>query len=160
MKPQTSAVHPDLRQNLPPFTFNSKNLRLWRVVMNLRRTLKVPKDVRIENTFTPGQAGNTKIRLRIYRPIAMTSLSPALLWLHGGGYILGRPEMDDACCIQYARELGSVIVSVDYRHAPEHPFPAALNDSHAAWQWLAAQAGQLGIDARRMAIGGESAGGG
>jgi acetyl esterase/lipase len=81
----------------------------------------------------------------VYRPRAGAS-GAALLWLHGGGLIVGAPRMDDARCGAWARELGLVVVSVDYRLAPEHPFPAALDDARAAWGWLQGSAAALGVD--------------
>ena len=87
-------------------------------------------------------------------------MGPGLLWIHGGGYVMGRPEMDDSTCAAYASELGMVVVSANYRLAPRHPFPAALHDCLAAFKWFHASARQLGVDGARIAIGGASAGGG
>ncbi|WP_027552801.1 alpha/beta hydrolase [Bradyrhizobium sp. Cp5.3] len=96
--------------------------------------------------------------LRIYHPQARSS-EGALLWIHGGGFVLGNAALDDRFCASAARALGIVVVSVDYRLAPEHPFPVPLDDCYAAWQWLQRAAPSLGIDAKRIAIGGQSAGG-
>jgi acetyl esterase/lipase len=74
--------------------------------------------------------------------------------------VLGRAAMDDTLCGETARQTGMTIVSVDYRLAPRHPFPAALDDTHAGWQWLQAHLEELGLDPERVAIGGQSAGGG
>lgn len=90
------------------------------------------------------------------RPSA--SMRPALLWIHGGGYILGTAEDERARLI--AESLDCVVVSVDYRLAPEHPFPAGPEDCHAALLWMTENAAELDIDPERMAIGGASAGGG
>ncbi len=121
---------------------------------------KPPEDVLVENIFITGQDDQTKIRLRIYKPESIAASTPALLWLHGGGYIMGKPEMDDHVCLQYVREAGITMVSVDYRYAPKYPFPAGLEDSYSALQWAESHSQQLGIDAKRIAIGGASAGGG
>ena len=83
-----------------------------------------------------------------------------MLWLHGGGYVMGKPEQDDTRCIQFVRELGLTVVSVDYRLAPQYPFPAALDDSYTALLWMASHAQDLGIDPARIALAGASAGGG
>ena len=115
--------------------------------------------IRIENIPIPGPDSRTRLRLRCYRPPSGTRLA-GLLWLHGGGYIAGRPEMDDPACLHFAREAGIAVVSVDYRTAPENPFPCALEDSYTALKWAAAQVVQLGIDPGRLAVGGASAGGG
>ncbi|WP_344376122.1 alpha/beta hydrolase [Agromyces tropicus] len=84
----------------------------------------------------------------------------ALLWLHGGGLVIGDAAQDDAWCARLAERLGIVVVSVEYRLAPEHPFPAPLDDCVAAWQWLQDAAAARGIDPIRIAVGGQSAGGG
>ena len=97
-------------------------------------------------------------RLRVYTPA--TPSGAGLLWIHGGGLVLGAASMDDRFCGDTARQLGVVIVSVDYRLAPRHPFPAALDDAHRGWEWLTFHAGQLGISTARLAVGGQSAGGG
>ena len=163
MKGHLSQVHPELRSmaaKIPYFSFNARNLWLWRLLDHLLWMRRPPKDIHIENIQIPVQDRQTCLRLRLYRPKSMASPAPALLWLHGGGHIIGSPEQDDPCCVQYTRELGLATISVDYHHAPEHPFPTALEESLAALQWVEAHAGQLGIDAGRIAIGGASAGGG
>lgn len=97
--------------------------------------------------------------LHLYRP-EQGGNGAALLWLHGGGYLIGSPKQDHALCTRICRELGLVVAAASYRLAPEHPFPAALDDAQAAWQWLQEQALALGVDPRRVVIGGQSAGGG
>ncbi|WP_284748245.1 alpha/beta hydrolase [Amycolatopsis sp. RTGN1] len=97
--------------------------------------------------------------LRLYTPAGGGS-GAALLWMHGGGYIIGDICQDDTFCSATAHELGIVVVSAEYRLAPEHPFPAALDDAFAAWQWLQQSAGSLGVSADRIAVGGSSAGAG
>ena len=165
MKRDITIVHPELQQlarKFPPFTFSfsGRNLWLWRLLDKILWKRIPPRDISIKNTYISRQEDRSQIRLRIYRPKTMKSTTPALFWLHGGGYILGKPEQDDRCCIQYVREMGIVVVSVDYRYAPEHPFPCALEDSYAAMKWVYSNALQLGIDPGRIAMGGESAGGG
>ncbi|MGR2751868.1 alpha/beta hydrolase [Agromyces arachidis] len=83
----------------------------------------------------------------------------ALLWIHGGGFVIGGAAIDDRFCAEVAAELGTVVVSAEYRLAPEHPFPAPLDDCMAAWDWLRDAASARGIDEDRIAVGGESAGG-
>jgi acetyl esterase/lipase len=97
--------------------------------------------------------------VRVYRPAQRRS-DAALFWIHGGGLIIGQAVQDDQRCGLVARELGVVVVSVEYRKAPEHRFPAALDDCHAGWEWLQRNAVQLGVAPARVAIGGQSAGGG
>ncbi len=136
------------------------NVWLFRLAMSLMPAPRTPEDVLVENIFITGKDDRTKIRLRIYKPKSIAAPTPVLLWLHGGGYVIGKPEMDDSTCVQYVRELGITVISVDYRYAPKHPFPAGLEDSYSALKWAGAHSQQLGIDAQRIAIGGVSAGGG
>jgi acetyl esterase/lipase len=95
--------------------------------------------------------------VRLYRPTGEVGTTPALLWIHGGGYVLGSPEQDDARCRRYADRLGIVVAAVRYRLAPEFPYPTPLEDCYSALTWLA---GLSGVDENRIAIGGASAGGG
>ncbi len=111
---------------------------------------------RVEDLFIPGPAGD--IPIRIYAS-EHGGLRPALVYFHGGGFVFGNLDTHDAVCRALAKESGAVVISVDYRLAPEHKFPAAVEDSHAATLWVAANAERLGIDANRIAVGGDSAGG-
>jgi acetyl esterase/lipase len=97
--------------------------------------------------------------LRIYHPENRRSKG-ALLWIHGGGFVIGRAVQDDRLCMSTAAALGLTVVSVEYRLAPRHPFPAAVDDCLVGWDWLQRSAAGLGIDRQRVAIGGISAGGG
>jgi len=106
----------------------------------------------------PGRAG--PVPLRFYRGAeAPPEGLPCLLYLHGGGWVLGSPETHDWVCRRLARLLGACVVAVDYRLAPEHRYPAAVEDCVAALRWLRTEAATLGIDATRLAVGGDSAGG-
>ena len=99
------------------------------------------------------------IALRLYRPFAVATPTPALLYLHGGGWTIGDLETHDVLCRALAVQAGVAVVAVDYRMAPEQRFPAAVDDAIAALQWLHREAAELGLDAGRLAIGGDSAGG-
>lgn len=163
MKVQSSEIHPELEsiaKKIPRISVNTKNLWLWRLFTNLRRVFKIPEDVRVQNISIPSKDKQAKIRLRLYQPKKTNFPVPALIWIHGGGYVMGKPEMDDRSCIQYVREVGIPVVSVDYRFAPEHPFPTPLEDCYSALLWVQTHGEQFGIDADRLAVGGESAGGG
>lgn len=105
-------------------------------------------------------AGRPDVRVLVYEPAERTRPSGALVWIHGGGLIMGTPEQGNALCSRFAAELGIVVVSVDYRLAPEHPFPAGLDDCATALSWTHEHAERLGIDTARVAVGGDSAGGG
>jgi acetyl esterase/lipase len=158
-----STIHPSLRASArltSGITFTRRNLWLVNAIFKLMPGARAPKGVRIETVTIPGPADAPKLRLRLYQPESADRPASALLWLHGGGYVMGRPTMDDRRCLNYVRGLGITVASVDYRLAPKHPFPAALDDAYAALQWLAAQADELGLDPERIAVGGASAGGG
>ncbi|MEU8248671.1 alpha/beta hydrolase [Nonomuraea sp. NPDC048916] len=117
-------------------------------------------DVVIEDRHVPGPDGGSDLRLRLYRPPGAGAGRPCLYWVHGGGMFLGAPEMDDFTLVGYAERLGCVVVSVDYRLAPENPHPAPVEDCYAGLVWTAKNAAELGIDLERLAVGGMSAGGG
>ncbi|HKS44570.1 MAG TPA: alpha/beta hydrolase [Amycolatopsis sp.] len=114
----------------------------------------VPDTLSIEDTTTNG------VPVRIYRPTGRPGPLPALLNLHGGGFVFGDLEFAHAESVRIATEVEAVVVSVDYRLAPEHPFPAGLEDCYTALGWTVDNAGDLGIDPARVGVGGESAGGG
>jgi acetyl esterase len=104
----------------------------------------------------PGDGG--LLAVRVYRPSAAPSL-PGLVYFHGGGFVLGGLDMNDRPCRALANDSGCVVISVDYRLAPEHPFPAAADDAYAATSYVADHAKDFGVDPRRLAVGGDSAGG-
>jgi acetyl esterase len=116
---------------------------------------EVPLGSAVDRTI-PGPAG--QIPVRVYTPNG-TAPFPLLVYFHGGGWVLGSLGTHDGICRALAAGAGCVVVSVDYRLAPEHRYPAAADDCYAATQWCAAHAADLGVDAARIAIGGDSAGG-
>ena len=99
-------------------------------------------------------------KVRIYEPDFADPGSPVLLWMHPGGYVIGSIAMDDMLCRQISKAAGCHVVSVEYRLAPEHPYPAALDDCFTALQWLHHEGTQIGINRKQIAVGGSSAGGG
>jgi len=109
-----------------------------------------------QNFDSPGG----KLAVRVYTPVSTSSaVLPGLVFFHGGGFVLGDLDTHDDLCRVLCNESGFRVVSVDYRLAPEHPFPAAVDDCFAATHWVASNAAELGIDPRRLAVGGDSAGG-
>lgn len=111
---------------------------------------------RVVDHFVPGPAGNVPVRLYARE---QGGLRPGLIYFHGGGFVLGNLDTHDRVCRSLAKESEAVVIAVDYRLAPEHKFPAALEDGHAVTKWVGANAERLGIDRSRVAIGGDSAGG-
>jgi acetyl esterase/lipase len=116
--------------------------------------------VDIEDRSAPSHEEGVDVPVRIYRPAEAQGPLPVLLWMHPGGLVIGSIAMDDIMCRQLAKDIGCAIVSVNYRLAPEHPYPAALEDCYGVLQWIATDADALGFDAARIAIGGASGGGG
>ncbi|HEY1840763.1 MAG TPA: alpha/beta hydrolase [Mycobacterium sp.] len=144
--------HPDLRKvaRLAPRTLvGPKTLKLVRTLSQAIRR-KTSRDV---EALILGSG----VEVRLHRPAGASQPGPALLWIHGGGYVIGTAQQDDARCRQFARELGITVAAVNYRLAPEHPYPAPLEDCYAALTWLAALPA---VDSSRVVIGGASAGGG
>jgi acetyl esterase len=116
--------------------------------------------VHTEDRMVPGPAGAPDVRVRVFRPAAGPTGVPAILSIHGGGFVLGTIDMENPGATRLVQELGVVVVSVDYRLAPEHPFPAGIEDCYAALTWLHDNTTELGVDATRVAVMGTSAGGG
>jgi acetyl esterase len=114
----------------------------------------------IQNLRIPGPAG--EIPVRIYTPDVSgrrLEMLPAMVYFHGGGWVLWNLDTHDVVCSAIANRAGAVVISVDYRLAPEHKFPAAVDDAYAATEWVFANAPKLGIDSSRISVGGDSAGG-
>jgi acetyl esterase len=116
-----------------------------------------PVPVTVRDAVVPGEPA---VPVRVYAPEGQDGPLPGVLYIHGGGFILGSVAMFDSEAKRIAAEVGAVVVSVEYRLAPEHPFPAGLDDCYAALVWIASTAARLGIDPARLAVGGDSAGGG
>jgi acetyl esterase len=115
-----------------------------------------PELTRVEDWSVAGSAG--EIPVRVYWPSAETGL-PILMWFHGGGWVLGSVDAADPLCRRLADRSGAIVVSVEYRMAPEDPAPASSDDCYAVTEWASKHASELGGDASRLAVGGASAGG-
>ena len=122
----------------------------------LAAAIPVPdvSDLNIENTTVPG---DPEVPIRIYRPHAADG---AIVWLHGGGFVMGDLDTEHPWATRIALASGVTVISVGYRLAPEHPYPAALDDAYAVLAWTAENSAALGIDPERIGVGGHSAGGG
>lgn len=116
--------------------------------------------VDMEDHWVPGPAGDPEVMVRVYTPTSASSGAPGLLWIHGGGMVMGNVAMDDLNCKGMAVTHSCVVASVEYRLAPEHPHPAPVEDCFAGLAWLVSSAGNLGVDPERIVVGGASAGGG
>lgn len=152
-----AAVAPDLRSPLMPFfptTWRAWQLPLFRLAGRVR----TPAGRGV--TVTERRVGEPAVRVLITTPTEGQGPRAGVLWIHGGGFIIGSPQMEQSGTARLARDLGVVAVSPDYRLAPEYPFPAALDDCMATLRWMRANADELGIDPDRIAVMGASAGGG
>jgi acetyl esterase/lipase len=139
---------------------NLAEVRAMRAEMLAAAPPPTVTDVDVSERHIPGPPGAPDVRVLVYTPRDATGPLAGFLHIHGGGYIMGQPEMTDARNRLLAREIGCVVVSVAYRLAPETAFPGAVEDCYAALRWLHGEAAALGVDIGRIAIGGESAGGG
>jgi acetyl esterase len=142
--------------NPPLESFSPEEARKL-AIESLKTAGGTPEPVRsIENLRIPGP--DCEIPIRIYTPDAPAP-RPALVYFHGGGWVVCDLDTHDVVCTAIAHRAGAVVIAVDYRLAPEHKFPAAVTDSYAATAWVASNAKKLGIDPKRISVGGDSAGG-
>jgi acetyl esterase/lipase len=151
-------LHPDLHKaygRIPAIPFHNPALYF---LLNLWQKLQ-PKKIKPFPGVAVEDRPLTRGGVRIYRP-ERGGHRAGLLWIHGGGYIIGNAGTNDRECVAIVRELGLLVVSVDYRLAPRHPFPAALDDCFEAWNYMQSHAEQWSIDRDRIALLGQSAGGG
>ena len=151
-----------LIEQLPGFGLDAATLTDMRAMLIAMGTAtQAPADdVDVTERRVPGPAGAPDVRVLVSSPKAEGASRPGILHIHGGGYVLGAAEMTLETDAAYARGLGAVTVSVDYRLAPETPHPGPLEDCYAGLKWLHANAEALGVDASRIVVTGESAGGG
>jgi acetyl esterase len=114
----------------------------------------------VSNRPIPGPAGQADIPVRVYAPVENGSRPrPGIVFFHGGAFVMGDMYTEELRCLRYAADAACVVVSVEYRLAPEHPYPAAIDDGYRALKWTASNPDELGIDAERLAVAGSSAGG-
>ena len=151
--------HPDLRKVarfLPKFTVNPLLRRITNFLTRFRGVPKPPvvKGVVIRDVYITGLDGSSSLRVRLYSPETTSAAVPALLWMHSGGFMTGSSETGEQFNVERAQALGIVVASVDYRLAPDFPFPTPLDDCYAALTWLHTEAAALGILPDKIAVGG------
>jgi acetyl esterase len=157
VEPQTQAILDQLTAMGGPPLHTLPVPEARKLMDNLRALAGTgPEVAAVDDRRIPGPAG--EIPVRVYTPAGSGPFA-ALVWFHGGGWVLGDIPGADVTCRELANAAGCVVVSVDYRLAPESEFPAAADDCYAATRWVADHATSLGIDPKRLAIGGDSAGG-
>jgi acetyl esterase/lipase len=152
-----------LLEQMPPFDITADNLfdvRAAVAQMQDAAGTPVHPGVTMEVLQVPGPVGAPPVRVVLYSPRQVTAPCPALMHIHGGGYVLGTPEMNHGRNAALANDLRCVVLSVDYRLAPETRAPGSVEDCYAALAWLHAHAAPRGIDPTRIAVLGQSAGGG
>ncbi|MFF3271625.1 alpha/beta hydrolase fold domain-containing protein [Streptomyces chrestomyceticus] len=161
------AVHVDpelapVLERLPPLLDPYADIEGTRTGMHaLARHFPADRDGVTSERFAVPRPDGSRLAVEVYRPADVPGPLPAVLHFHGGGYTFGQaPPGEDRTAIGLVREVRAAVVSVQYRLAPEHPCPAAVEDCYLALEWTAGQAAALGVDAARLAVGGQSAGGG
>lgn len=163
-----SRVDPELTpalELLPDVDLNQETLEITREFMekmtaDINAQLPVVEGITQEDRLIPGPEGAPDVRVRIYKPTEQAEKLPAFFWIHGGGYVMGGLDRDDYGIKLRMKAVDCITVSVDYRRAPEAPFPAPVEDCYAGLKWLFDHADEIGVDSSRIAIGGGSAGGG
>ena len=159
MDPEVAAVYP----LLPPLDLDDiPTARTTMMDMLAAATAGIAPSATVakEDHMVPGLDGDPEVRVRHYRPVDQADVLPCLYWIHGGGHVLGQIEQDDLVMEHIVDAVGCAVVSVEWRRAPEHPFPAPMNDCYAGLQWTHKNAAELRIDPHRIAVGGASSGGG
>lgn len=156
-------VNPELLGTLNAFPALSLEKEILPQIREALATLTQPleqTEVSIEEVAIQSY-DNEEIKVRVYKPTKeIEGKLPGFLWIHGGGYVLGTAEADDALCVNIVNNANCVVVSVDYRLAPEYPYPAPVEDCYSALCYLVNNADELGVDTDKIGVGGLSAGGG
>lgn len=155
-----ASLHPELRHPLLRVRHPAFTRGLVSLTRRLSRSVPDPSDVKFERRLVPGPTGAPDVPVLLYSPLAGPRDAAALLYIHGGGFVSGSAQDYHLQCGRFANRLGLLVVNVEYRLAPETPFPGPLEDCYAALKWLRNQAAELGVDPTRIAVAGDSAGAG
>ncbi len=150
-------------QQSPPMSFDdipAARTASKQMMASMKMQMPSFPNITTKDVFIPGTGGQPDVRVKIYRPKRRPRPLPALLWIHGGGYIFGDIDQESLIANQLTLAGDCTLVSVDYRLAPENPYPAPLEDCYTALKWLFTNADNLKVDRSRIGIGGASAGGG
>ena len=153
----------EVRERFPSLGFDLRDLAGSRTILKKlaeRARIRDTSSIAVEEFAITHPEDSTTLNLKSFRPLTGSTETPALLWIHGGGYVMGSAGDTDQTLAHIALETDCTVFSVDYRLAPEHAYPAALDDCFDCLLWLQKHANQLKIDPARIAIGGASAGAG
>lgn len=162
---QAMRLDPEIAEGVtlfPPLDLSDvEEARAIRAQMREETNIPRPIDDRVNEIekLIPGTGDTHNIPIRIYIPKAMNESTPSIVIFHGGGFVMGDIESTHPRCLRLSGDGGAIVVSVEYRLAPEHPFPAGIEDCYTAMQWTANHASAIGIDPKKLAVGGVSAGG-
>ena len=159
MDPEVAEVLP----HLPPLDLTdipAARAAMLEMLAAVTEGFEPSEQVSRQDHRVPGLNGDPEVLVRHYRPTDQSRALPCLYWIHGGGHVLGQVDQDDLMMEHIVTEVGCAVVSVDWRRAPEHPFPAPMNDCYAGLLWTWQHAAELNVDPGRIAIGGASSGGG
>ncbi len=153
-------IHPDFAR-FPVFTFNFSAPVVWlfNLLIKITRWLGKRSFSLLTTTHSLVGADGSRFNVIVMTPHGLTDSAPALVYYHGGGFALGYAVNHLRNCERYANDTRCVVIFVDYRLAPQHPFPAAFDDCYAALAWVVEKSAALGVDSSRIAVGGDSAGG-
>ena len=159
LEAEIDATHKEILDMFPKDLLKLDDIPALRAAIK-SEPVDFPENVLVEDVMIPGLNNDPDVKVRLYKPIDLAKESPCLLWMHPGGMTIGDANMEDLTSAQRAVDHSCLVASVDYRLAPENPYPSAPDDCYAALDWFANNATELGISPSRIAIGGASAGAG
>ena len=159
LEAEIDATHKEILDMFPKDLLRLDDIPALRAAIK-SEPVDFPENVLVEDVMIPGLNNDPDVKVRLYKPIDLAKESPCLLWMHPGGMTIGDANMEDLTSAQRAVDHSCLVASVDYRLAPENPYPSAPDDCYAALLWFANNTSELGISSSRIAIGGASAGAG